>query len=157
MSHTSSFMLKIAPYFALAFTIYAYHASQKKNREYEIFRKRLALRVDMFSVVISNLFNFNIFLKEYMDDPSNKEVTQNLERVVLALRLDEEKVSFFGTDQEIEEYKRFIFLINNNNMTFINNKKINLADSSEEQLFSARIKLLELVKKNLRADLGYNG
>lgn len=130
---------EIAPYIAMAVTIIVWAFTQRENRRHEIFKERLKRRVDMFDGFLPAIDTFIAAVKLYNEDNSNTNAVQAYQKALKLLGDYRTKMLCYGTDEERNIYEEFIAAINERNIGALRDKHSRLVD---------------LARKNLRAELG---
>ncbi len=130
---------EIAPYVAMTVTVIVWLLTQKANRKHEIFKERLKRMVDMFDGLLPAIGKFIAALKLYNGDNENANAVQACQTAFELPGDYRIKMLCYGTSEELKIYEEFIDVIDRRNMDVY-------ADKNNT--------LVELVRKNLRAELG---
>ncbi|MGO9484401.1 MAG: hypothetical protein ACLPX9_07435 [Rhodomicrobium sp.] len=130
---------EIAPYIAMVVTIIVWVLTQRENRRHEIFKERLKRRVDMFDGLLPAISTFIAAVKLYNGDERNTNAVQECQKALELLGDYHTKMLCYGTDGERHILEEFLDAINKRNISALPDKNSRLVD---------------LVRKNLRAELG---
>ena len=131
-------LIDVAPYVAMLISVFVWALTQWANRKHEIFKERLKKRVDMFDGLLPEISKF-VTAANLNDDGEANAKTARLQGAIDRFGDYRIKMLCYGTDEERHAYEEFIDTIEKRNMTLLIKKNKILVD---------------LVRKNLRAELG---
>jgi hypothetical protein len=130
---------KFAPYIAISVTLLVWVLTQRANRKHEVFKERLKKRVDMFDKLLPEIGNFVTAVKLYNENMQNVDAEQAANSAWKQLGDHRIKILCYGTEEEINIYEEFISIVERREST-------SYADANN--------KLVDLVRKNFRTELG---